>query len=73
MKKLESKLFQSLKLSDKVAKNLIGGLVDYTSSSKDSNTSGGRHDIMFVTTDGNGGNESLDRADTGTGTTDQGI
>lgn len=67
MKKLNSKMFQSLKLTNDEAKKCLGGM--YTS--KDSDTSqSGYYDVTFATTDANGGNQSVDAVFTGQSTED---
>ncbi len=70
MKKLNSKLFDSLKLSENEAKNLVGGLA-YTSKGSDTAASTTSYDIVFWTTDINGSNGHWDNENTGGGTKDQ--
>jgi len=65
MKKLNSKLFESFKISDKEALKTMGGLK--TSTGSDTSMTGGRYDIAFETTD----TKSIDTVNTGTGTLDQ--
>lgn len=68
MKSLNSKLFQSLKLSNDEAKACIGGM--YTSKDSDTSVTGGTYDYTFCTTDVNGENGSTDTVNTGSSTTD---
>jgi hypothetical protein len=65
MEKLESKLFESFKISNKEALKTIGGAK--TSAGSDTSMTGGRYDIAFETTD----TKSIDTVNTGTGTLDQ--
>ncbi|MFD2602565.1 hypothetical protein [Flavobacterium suzhouense] len=61
--KLDSKLFEGLKLTDKDAKNLVGG-GDYTLKANDTAVEGGQYDITFNTLDKNGGTSGSDSVNT---------
>jgi|SRR5690554_3885719 len=71
MKKLNSKLFESLKLSDKQAQNTLGGAPDYTSPGSDSALSSTQYDVLFNTYDESGTFQSIDSQSTGAGTKDK--
>ncbi|MFD2602567.1 hypothetical protein [Flavobacterium suzhouense] len=69
MEKLNSKLFESLKLTDKEAQNLTGG--SYTSSKTDTSTQTNQYDVIFKTVDKNGSNPVLDTDNTGSDSLDK--
>ncbi|MFD2602566.1 hypothetical protein [Flavobacterium suzhouense] len=68
--KINSKLFESLKLNDKEAKNLVGG-GDYTLKADDTSVRGGQYDVVFDTLDKSGGSTGWDTENTGTNTKDK--
>lgn len=70
MKKMNSKLFESLKLNENEAKNVNGGLA-YTSKDTDTAASTTSYDIAFWTTDVAGKNGHWDTENTGGGEKDQ--
>ena len=70
MKKLKSKLFESLKLSEKEAKNTIGGRYTATGSDTTSSTSA-NFDVTFSTTNADGSPKATDAVFTGSTDTDQ--
>jgi len=69
MSKLNSKLFESLKLNEKEAKNLMGGA--YTINTSDTNNSSGQYDVTFSTLDKGGKSTGFDTQNTGTTTKDK--
>lgn len=71
MKKLDSKLFKSIKLTDKEAQNCVGGLRSaYTTKASDTSSSSGNYDITFTTTNSDGSNPHVDAVFTGPTNTD---
>ncbi|MVO07675.1 hypothetical protein GOQ30_00690 [Flavobacterium sp. TP390] len=69
MKKLNSKLFESLQLNETEMQSCTGG--NYTSRGTDTALSSTQYDVVFQTTDEKGGNGVWDNQNTGAGTKDQ--
>lgn len=69
MKKLNSKLFESLQLNETEMQSCLGG--NYTSAGLDTQQSGTQYDVVFQTTNENGGGGVWDHQNTGASTKDK--